>query len=473
MTDISTEFPGREASRRDKPLASRFYLAAWRWHFYAGLYVAPFLLMLAVTGLIMLYTMVFDGRDGEKITVEPGQAVAALSLQADAALAAVPGSELVEWIGPMDARGVSVFRVSQGDAQTMVAVDPYRTEVVETWNRQAGWYDFANDIHGSLLIGDLGDRLIEIAAGFGIVLVITGLYMWLPRRGQDWRSVLVPAVFARGRERWKSLHRSVGFYVAILLVAFLISGMSWTGIWGDRFVQAWSTFPAAKWDNVPLSDKTHAAMNHGATKDVPWALEKTPMPESGSEVAIEARSAGMNPDVGAIAALGRDLGLEGRFRINYPAGDAGVWTLSQDSMSFDSTDPMVDRTVHVDRFTGNILADVGFADYSLPGKAMAVGVALHEGTAGWWNVALNTVFCLSVIFLSVSGIVMWWMRRPSQAVRLAAPPRGAEMPLWKGAAIVMVLVSLMFPLVGLTLIVVLALDALVIQRIGPLRRLVS
>ena len=30
---------------------SRFYLAAWRWHFYAGLYVVPFLIMLAVTGL--------------------------------------------------------------------------------------------------------------------------------------------------------------------------------------------------------------------------------------------------------------------------------------------------------------------------------------------------------------------------------------------------------------------------------------
>ena len=28
-------------------LAGRFYAAVWRWHFYAGLYVIPFLIMLA------------------------------------------------------------------------------------------------------------------------------------------------------------------------------------------------------------------------------------------------------------------------------------------------------------------------------------------------------------------------------------------------------------------------------------------
>ena len=47
-------------------LSRRFYNTAWRWHFYAGLYVAPFLIMLAVTGLIMLWSAVLVGRDGEK-----------------------------------------------------------------------------------------------------------------------------------------------------------------------------------------------------------------------------------------------------------------------------------------------------------------------------------------------------------------------------------------------------------------------
>jgi uncharacterized iron-regulated membrane protein len=35
--------------------ASRAYRAIWRWHFYAGLIVAPFLLILSITGAIYLF----------------------------------------------------------------------------------------------------------------------------------------------------------------------------------------------------------------------------------------------------------------------------------------------------------------------------------------------------------------------------------------------------------------------------------
>ncbi|WP_310221568.1 PepSY domain-containing protein, partial [Neorhizobium sp. 2083] len=118
--------------------------------------------------------------------------------------------------------------------------------------------------------------------------------------------------------------------------------------------------------------------------------------------------------------------------------------------------------------------DMKFADYSVPGKAMAVGIALHEGDlGGGWNVALNTVFCLSVIFLSVSGIVMWWKRRPSGASRLVAPVVPEKMAVWKTGALVMVAVSLLFPLTGIVLVSVLALDMLLIRHVKPLKRALS
>ena len=271
----------------------------------------------------------------------------------------------------------------------------------------------------------------------------------------------------------KSLHGTLGFYVSLVLLCFLISGMTWTGIWGEKFTQAWSTFPAAKYDNVPLSDETHAAMNHGAMKDVPWALEQTPMPASGSQAGHAGIPAGSPVDLDSVASLARELGFarEGRFAINTPSGDSGVFTISQDSMSNDSSNPTVDRTVHIDRYTGRILADVRFADYSLPGKAMAVGVALHQGDLGAWNVALNTLFCLSVIVMAVSGIVLWWMRRPKGSFGLAAPAAPSQaVPMAKGVVLLTLFLSLLFPLVGLTLLAVLALDLLVVRNIPVLKR---
>ncbi|MFN7009748.1 MAG: PepSY-associated TM helix domain-containing protein [Allorhizobium sp.] len=454
-------------------LARRFYTTAWRWHFYAGLYVAPFLIMLAVTGLIMLWSAVLVGRDGEKaFSVTPAASQVLVSRQAESALAAVPGGSLVQYIAPRTPEGAAVFRVASGDAATMVAVDPYSGTVLGSWERRKGLYDLADTIHGTLLIGDLGDRLIEIAAGFGVVLIVTGLYLWWPREGRGLARVLVPQLSARGRALWKSLHATIGFYVSLILLVFLLSGLTWAGIWGEKFTQAWSTFPAEKWDNVPLSDATHAAMNHGGIKEVPWTLEQTPMPASGSQAGTGGLPEGQAVDIDGVVAFARSIGFSDRFQLNVPGDETGVWTLSRDTMSNDSGNPMSDRTVHIDRYTGKVLVDVGFAEYGPAGKAMAVGIAFHEGDMGVWNVALVTLFCLSVIFLSVSGIVMWWMRRPRGAARLL-PPVAEPGPLWKTGAIVMLALALLFPLSGAVLVAVLALDLLVIRHVRPLKRFVG
>ena len=243
------------------------------------------------------------------------------------------------------------------------------------------------------MLGVTGDRILETAASLGLVLIATGLYMWWPREA-GWRRTLVPS-FSRGRALWKSLHGVVGIWVSVFLVFFLISGLAWAGIWGGKMVQAWSQFPAEKWDNVPLSDDTHASMNHDR-REVPWALEQTPMPASGSDAGVDGVTGAVT--LNSVDQLARAIGFDARYQLNLPRGETGVSTISRDSMSTDSTAPTTDRTVHVDQYTGKILADIRYADYSLAGQAMAVGIALHMGTLGFWSVLANSLICLSVLF---------------------------------------------------------------------------
>ncbi|WP_299651559.1 PepSY domain-containing protein [uncultured Tateyamaria sp.] len=462
-----TQAPARA---QDATASSKLYRAAWRWHFYAGLYVIPFFAMLAITGMAMLWIAFLDGRDGDRIPVVPQGIALAISQQADAAVAAVPDGVVRQYVAPRSADRAAIFRVDVDETATMVAIDPYTGAVLETFPRRSGWYDFADNVHGSLMLGVTGDRMIEIAASLGMVLIATGLYMWWPR-GAGWRAALIPAL-GRGRSAWKSLHGVFGIWISVFLFFFLISGLAWAGIWGGKMVQAWSQFPAEKWDNVPLSDDTHAAMNHGP-KEVPWALEQTPMPASGSQAGITGLPDGMAVTLDSVDMLARQIGFDARYQLNVPGGADGVWTLSRDSMSNDSENPMADRTTHVDQYTGKILADVKFADYSLAGKAMAVGIALHMGTLGLWSVLANTIVCLAVLFLSLSGVVMWWKRRPAGGLRLAAPALPRNMPLWQGAVLVGLAVSLAFPMAGITLLTVLLLDWLILSRIPILKRAFS
>lgn len=469
------------AVRADTSAGTRLYRAVWRWHFYAGLFVVPFLLVLACTGLIMVYGNSVETFLGAKHYVAPGGERATYVAQADAATAAVPGGKLKLMVVPKDDDRATVFIVNANDQDNVVAVDPHGAKVVDTLIKDDTWFYWADHIHGTLLLGDVGDRLVEVAAGLGIILILTGLYMWWPRNARSLARALVPNLAVSGRLFWRELHISLGFYISVVLLFFLISGLAWTGIWGTKIVQAWSTFPAAKFDNVPLSDKTHAAMNHGALKEVPWALEQTPMPMSGSHVGMEGiqgmagmegmadmpgmegmHQDGPTVDLDSVAAFSRKSGFSEQFRINVPQEEGGVFTISADSMDGDTHNPMGDRTVHVDRFTGKVLADVRFGDYSLPGKAMAVGIALHQANLGWWNTALNTLFCLSVITMVVSGVAMWWKRRPSG--RLGAPhyPQNYRMPI--GVLVIAIAVSVMFPLTGIAVLAFALIDFLLPKR---------
>lgn len=466
----------------DTRTSNTFYRAAWRWHFYAGLYIIPFFFLLAVTGMVMLWLAYMDGRDGERIPVVPQEETLAVSTLADAALKAVPDGDLKTYLAPYRDDMAAVFRVDRDGMANMVAINPYDGALLQIYPRRSGWYDFMDNLHSDLMLGVTGDRMIEIAASLGMVLIATGLYMWWPRDG-GWRQALFPSL-GRGRGLWKSLHGAAGFWISVVLTFFLISGLAWTGIWGEKITQAWSQFPADKWD-APLSDVTHASLN-GGRKEVPWALELTPMPASdphanhgGSADDADAGGGGtdlpsaQNPTLDQMDALAREIGFAGRYQLSTPQGETGVWTFSRDSMSNDNPDPTSDRTVHVDRYSGQVLADVRYEDYSWAGKAMAVGIALHMGTLGLWSVLANTLVCLTVIFLCVSSVVMWWMRRPAKAARLAAPPMPSSMPFWKGAVLVGLLVSMAFPMAGITLLTVMLLDMLVISRLPGLQRLVS
>lgn len=462
--------------------AHSHYFTAWRWHFYAGLYAIPFLLMLALTGLTMLWISWFAGLGAERMAVTPGTGILAVSQLQAVAEAAVPGSAAVTYVAPLAADRVAVVSVALDGVQTGIALDPYTGAVLHQFPWRAGWYDLANRIHGTLLLGTFGDRLIEIAASLAVILVVSGLYLHWPRNGAGWRGLLLPRLAACGRAFWKSLHGVVGFWLSLFLLLFLVSGLSWSGIWGERLVQAWNTFPAEKYappssggaapmaDEIPMADETHAAMNHGG-HDVPWTLEQAPMPASGSLAGTRAVEGPV--DIDNVAAFAEGLGFIGRFQLSLPRGETGVWTISHDSMTNDGPNPAADRTLHLDRFSGNVLADIRYADYSPYAKAMAWGIAFHEGDLGLWNLILNTLVCASVALVAVSGAVMWWKRRPVGAGRLAAPPVARGGTVWWGGAALVLGLGAAFPMGGAAILAILVLDRLMLAFIPRLKRALS
>jgi uncharacterized iron-regulated membrane protein len=78
--------------------ANKFYLIAWRWHFYAGLYVIPFPIRSATTGPVMLWISWGAGIDGERIAVNPQGQQLPISVLVAAAEVGVPGGSASQYV---------------------------------------------------------------------------------------------------------------------------------------------------------------------------------------------------------------------------------------------------------------------------------------------------------------------------------------------------------------------------------------
>jgi uncharacterized iron-regulated membrane protein len=442
-----------------------FYNLAWRWHFYAGLFVAPFMVMLALTGIIYLFKPQLDSLMYSSLLEVP---VGHHTVPADDLLqrvkAAYPQGQVTQYLPPVNAQRSAQFVVKNAGHELNVFVDPYHGDILGEQDAKQNLQAIARAIHGELMIGTVGDRLIEMAAGWGVVLVVSGLFLWWPR-GQA-AGILWPRLSSRGRLLWRDLHAVTGFWGATLLLVMLLSGMTWTGFWGKQYAAVWNVFPAAMWNNVPTSDVEARSLNSATRQTVPWAMENTPMPMSGDHAEHmnhgNAHTGPAAPEVSLqdVQNIASERKVEPGYSITLPTTATGVFTIA-----VFADDPRNDATLHIDQYTGKVLADVRFEHYGTVARATEIGVMLHEGKMfGTFNQIVVLLICLMILLSAVSGVVIWWKRRPEG--KFGVPPLRHDLPKWKTGVAIMLVLAVVFPLVGASLVVVWLLDRLLLSRVG-------
>lgn len=442
-----------------------FYNLAWRWHFYAGLFVAPFMVMLALTGIIYLFKPQLDLlMYSSLLEVPAGHHTVPADDLLQRVKAAYPQGQVTQYLPPVNAERSAQFVVKNAGHELNVFVDPYHGDILGEQDAKQNLQAIARAIHGELMIGTFGDRLIEMAAGWGVVLVVSGLFLWWPR-GQA-AGILWPRLNGRGRVLWRDLHAVTGFWGATLLLVMLLSGMTWTGFWGKQYAQVWNVFPAAMWDNVPTSDIEARSLNSATRQTVPWAMENTPMPMSGDHAEHmnhgNAHAGPAAPEVSLqdVQNIASERKVEPGYSITLPTTATGVFTIA-----VFADDPRNDATLHVDQYTGKVLADVRFEHYGTVARATEIGVMLHEGKMfGTFNQIVVLLICLMILLSAVSGVVIWWKRRPEG--KFGVPPLRHDLPTWKTGVAIMLVLAVVFPLVGASLLFVWLLDRFVLPRVA-------
>jgi len=447
---------------------ARLYRTIWRWHFYAGLIVAPFLLILSVTGAIYLFKdELNDALMPDLQIVAPVTTPLPPSRIIAAAVASVPGVPTRIDLPEAATRPAKVWIDAASGEPRQVMVDPASARVLGSYVYTHTLVGFADVMHGSLTFGPWGDAVVELAACWALMLIASGLFLWWPRGRRSMAGVLWPRLRARGRVFWRDLHAVTGVWSVALIAFLLVTGLPWAVVEGPLVRGVFTALGIGNEVARFGHEAPHSAPMQ-TLGDVPWSQAMAPMPASDpahaehgggghhSAMADPAAIAGTD----AIAAKARAVGIADGYRLYLPSGPTGIYTVMVTPRH-----PEGQRTLQFDRWSGRLLWTNGWDRYGVGAKAVELGAQIHMGRYfGLPNQLLMLVPCIAIVLLVVSGVTMWWRRRPRG--RLAAPPPVSRARL-RGAITLLVVSGVVLPLFGASLLVLAVFDRIVMALRRP------
>ncbi|MDO4929271.1 MAG: PepSY domain-containing protein [Corynebacterium sp.] len=396
-----------------KPHAA-LHAFTYRLHYLAGVFIAPFIIVAALTGLLYAAAPAAEQLTyRDMLTTSSSGPLHPLSHQVAVAQEKHPDLA-VSGIQPAAAGKTTrvLFQDEDLPASTrqVVFVDPVTLDITGE-SIQYGSSGalpvrtFLSNLHRSLLFGYGMRWYSELAASWLGALALSGTYLW-------WR---------RRKARKRSWHSRLGIILLPGMLFLAATGLTWSTVAGNNIaeVRAQLSWMAPQAHTELSEDVTPAAADVHADHDMPTA------------------GTGDMAGIDAVWATAR-AELDTPFELQAPeAGHAWIaqelrqpWVFSRDSVAI-----AADGSVH-DR--------VNFADWPLVAKLTDWLIPLHMGLLlGWVNQLALAVLALCIVAMAWLGY--------RGARRHQRPTRPARFSYWWLAAVV--LYGLIAPLFGLSVLV--------------------
>ncbi len=422
------------------------YRTIWRWHFYAGLFVMPFVLILSVTGAIYLFKPQIDRWEERAFHISTTDAIVSPNDQLEAVLAANPTTQFVSYRLPARSSDAAVIRIADENGGRE------RDVFVTSQGRISGSLDpdsriseTVARIHSSLLAGRYGAWLVELAGCWAIVMFLSGLYLWWPS-GRRLAGVLWPRLSQGNKTFWRDMHAVTGFWVSGFALVLLVTALPWAGVWGETFKLArtqlaW-TKSAPDW-KIGFGEGAHQEHDHAAM------MKQQAAGIAMASLADIVRKASNEPTM--IAPV-----------IVKPPGEDMSWEMRSETQN-----RPLRVTIRYDMATGEELSRSSFSEKHVIDKAVSYGIAWHEGQLlGWVNQLIGVLTALCLIILMVSGFILWRRRKPKRS--LGAPILSIVPARIGGVTGIIFVLALLLPMLALSLMLLWLFERLLLPRLPRL-----
>jgi len=266
-----------------------------------------------------------------------------------------------------------------------VFLNPYTGEVTGEINYKNDFFMIIKGIHWSLYLNDaIGQRIVGWATFIFVILLITGIIMWWPKK---WNKKHIDSSF---KVRWKArfkrlnydLHNVLGFYTFIIALILGLTGLIWSFQWFNKAVYATATLSSKPLTYPDFSSDTTAVATLSQPVDYAYQQIKLAYPTAKrySTSTVHGKSAAIS-----FSAYGHE-------QTYYDA-----------------------NTLYFDQGTGKRLGDVAFKNLNLGQKIIAMNYDIHVGAIGGLGGKI-IAFLVSLVCASlpITGFYIWWGKKRKQ-----------------------------------------------------------
>jgi uncharacterized iron-regulated membrane protein len=290
----------------------------------------------------------------------------------------------VQYLGADKAAMVIYYNYEPDYYYYLVYVNPYTAEVLKVKDMEADFFQFILNGHFYLwLPPEIGQPVAASATLVFVVMLISGIILWWPKKKKDAKQRFKIKWSARWRRVNYDMHNVLGFYVWAIALVLALTGLVWGFQWFAKGVYAATGGEKSLEYSEPLSDTTKQYAGDVPTIDKIYAEMRRQYPTAKTiEVHI--------PDTKtAVIGANANPDDETYWKIDYRYYDQ--YTLQEVSVDHiygkfpeaKAADKL--SRMNYDIHTGAILG--------LPGKTLAFFASL---------------ICAS---LPVTGVYIWWGRR--------------------------------------------------------------
>lgn len=396
-------------------MRNTFYNLLWKSHFIAGIIIVPFVIILSVTGVIYLFK---DNYEKELFkgyqTYEPTGKT--LSYEEQLKIAKKNWSKEPQAIVvPQEVNQSTQFTSGRFSHKSSLYVHPSNGEVLGKVNISETDMHKVRKLHGELLLGSFGTKVIELVASWMLVLILSGVYLFWPK-GKGLKGFFTIRTKGSKRVFFRDLHAFLGFWFSSLLIIVLLGGFPWTDIFGAGY----------KWVQKTTDSGFPSTWQGRGLKSLPFQTK---------EISLD-----------ALMQKATELNLEGEVSLSIPKSSTGVYTVSNQTTNFSQM-----KSIHFDRYTGEVIAENSWGDIGIMMKSRLWLMAFHQGQFGVWNFVLILITAFALTLLSIAAIFAYFKRKSKQKFKINQV-RNTKIGL--APTFIICFLGVLLPLFGISLVFV-------------------